>query len=79
MLTRATVPLGFPPRTAHAGLETVGAGAGQHLIDADDVVGVGAHAEVETFFAGGFDKVSVREICQQHGLPSSMQSYCNGG
>ena len=51
--------IGFAPCTAHAGLEAIGAGAGQHLVDADDVVGVGAHAQVETFFTGRFDEVSI--------------------
>lgn len=40
-------------------MEPVGAGAGQHFVDADDVVGVGADAEVEAFFAGYFDEVSL--------------------
>ena len=51
--------VGFAPGAPHAGLQPIGAGAGQHLVDADDVVGVGADAHVETFFAGGFDEVSL--------------------
>jgi hypothetical protein len=48
------------PRATHAGLQPIGTGAGQHLVDADDVVRVGADAEMEAFFAGDFDEVSVR-------------------
>lgn len=47
----------FAPCTTHTRLQSIGAGAGQHLVDADDVVGVSADAEMETFFAGGFDEV----------------------
>ena len=50
--------VGLAPSAAHAGLQSIGAGAGQHFVDADDVVRVGAHAEVETFFASGFDEIS---------------------
>lgn len=39
--------------------EPIGTGTGQHLVDTDDVVRVGADAHVETFFAGGLDKVLV--------------------
>lgn len=46
--------------TAHAGLQPIGAGAGQHLVDANDVVGVGADAHVETFLAGNLDEVPLR-------------------
>jgi hypothetical protein len=44
---------------AHARLQAIGAGARQHLVDADDVVRVGAHAQVEAFLAGDLDKVLV--------------------
>ena len=47
--------VGLAPRTTHTGLQPIGAGTRQHLIDADDVVGVGADAEMEAFFAGDFD------------------------
>ncbi len=49
--------VGLAEGTTHAGLETIGSGARQHLVDADDVVGVGADAEVETFLSGGLDEV----------------------
>ena len=54
--------VGFPPGAAHARLQPVGAGTGQHLVDAHHMVRVGAHSEVEAFFAGHFDKVSMWEI-----------------
>ena len=53
--------VGLAEGAAHARLQSIGAGAGQHLVDADDVVGVGAHAEVETFFAGDLDEVPLGE------------------
>jgi len=40
-------------------LQSIGAGAGQHFVDADDVVGVGSNSQVETFFAGYLDEVLV--------------------
>lgn len=51
--------VGLAPCAAHAGLQSIGAGAGQHFVDADDVEGVGADAEMKTFFAGDFDEVPV--------------------
>lgn len=53
--------VGLAPRSAHSGLQPIGAGAGQHLVDADDVVGVGADAEMEAFFAGDFDEVPIQK------------------
>lgn len=50
--------VGFAPRSTHPRLQPVGAGAGQHLVDADDMVGVSSHAEMEPFFAGEFHEVS---------------------
>ena len=47
--------IGLAPRTTHTGLQSIGTGARQHLVDADNVVGMGAHTEMETFFAGDFD------------------------
>ena len=45
--------------TTHPRLQSVGAGAGQHFVDADDVVRVGTYAEVKAFFAGDLDEVLV--------------------
>ena len=50
--------VGFAPCTTHARLQSIGTGTRQHLVDADDVVRVGADTEVETFLAGNFDEVS---------------------
>lgn len=51
--------VGLAPRPTHPGLQTIGAGTGQHLVDADNVEGVGAHAHVEAFLAGQLDEVLV--------------------
>jgi hypothetical protein len=40
-------------------LQSIGASAGQHFVDADDVVGMGTYTQVEAFFAGDFDEVFV--------------------
>lgn len=45
------------PSTTHARLQSIGTGARQHLVDADDVEGVNAHAQVETFLSGNLDEV----------------------
>ena len=44
--------------SSHTGLQSIGSGTRQHLVDADDVVGVSADAEVEAFLAGDFNQVS---------------------
>jgi len=56
-------------------LQPIGAGAGQHFVDADDVVGVGADAEMEPFFAGDFDEVSMqkRTLSVTQGLVGSVE------
>jgi len=51
--------LGLAESTTHTSLQSIGTGARKHLVDADDVVGVGANAQVETFLAGILDKVLV--------------------
>lgn len=45
--------------TTHTGLQTIGSGARQHLVDTDDVEGVGTDTEVETFLTGDLDEVPV--------------------
>lgn len=52
--------VGLAPRTTHPSLQSIGTGTRQHLVDADDVVRVGADTEMETFLAGDFDKISER-------------------
>ena len=51
--------VGLAPGTTHTRLQTIGTSARQHLVDAHDVVRVGAHAQVETFLAGQLDEVLV--------------------
>lgn len=47
------------PGTTHTGLQSIGTGAGQHLVDTDDVEGVGADAQVETLLTTVLDEVLV--------------------
>ena len=51
--------VGLAKGTTHTGLQSIGTGARQHLVDTDDMVGVGADAEVETFLSGNLDEVLV--------------------
>lgn len=51
--------LRLPEGAPHAGLEAVGAGARQHLVDADDMEGVQAHADVEAVLAAALHHVLV--------------------
>lgn len=47
------------PGTTHTGLQSIGTSARQHLVDTDDVEGVGADTQVETFLAAVLDEVLV--------------------
>jgi hypothetical protein len=49
--------VGLAERTTHTSLQSIGTGARQHLVDTDDVVGVGADAEVEGLLTGGLHHV----------------------
>lgn len=49
--------VGLAEGTTHTSLKSIGTGARQHLVDTDDVVGVGADAEVEGFLSGGLHHV----------------------
>jgi hypothetical protein len=51
--------VGLAKGTTHTRLQSIGTSARQHLVDADNVVRVGADAEMETFLSGDFDKVLV--------------------
>lgn len=53
--------VGLSEGTTHSGLESIGSGARQHLVDADDVVRVGTDAEMETFLSGNLHEVSEME------------------
>ena len=45
------------PCTSHSSLQSIGTSARQHLVDSDDMVGVGSNSEMETFLACNFDEV----------------------
>jgi len=51
--------LWLSPSTSHSSLKSIGTSARQHLVDSDDVVGVGSDSHVETFFAGDLDQIFV--------------------
>lgn len=51
--------VGLSPGASHSGLETIRAGARQHLVDTDDVVRVDADAHVERVLARGLGHVFV--------------------
>ena len=51
--------VGLTPGTTHTGLQSIGTSARQHLVDADDVEGVDADAQVETLLSGVLDHVLV--------------------
>ena len=49
--------VGLAKSTTHTGLKSISTGARQHLVDTDDVEGVGAHAKVEPFLSGGLNEI----------------------
>lgn len=51
--------VGLTPSTTHTSLKSIGTSARQHLVDTDDVEGVGADTEVETLLTGVLDEVLV--------------------
>jgi hypothetical protein len=51
--------VGLAPGTTHTSLQSIGTGTRQHLVDTDDVVGVGADTQVETLLSGVLDEVLV--------------------
>jgi hypothetical protein len=51
--------VGLTPGTTHTSLQSIGTGAGQHLVDTDDVERVSTDTEVETFLSGVLDEVLV--------------------
>lgn len=51
--------IGLSESTTHTGLQSIGTSARQHLVDTDDMVRVGADAEMETFLSGNLDEVLV--------------------
>jgi hypothetical protein len=51
--------VGLAKGTTHTSLQSIGTGARQHLVDTDNVEGVGADTKVETLLAGVLDEVLV--------------------
>jgi hypothetical protein len=51
--------VGLTPGTTHTGLESIRTGTRQHLVDTDDVEGVGTDSHVETILSGNLDEVLV--------------------
>ena len=51
--------VGLTKGTTHTGLQSIGTGARQHLVDSHNVVWVGADTHVETFLSGDLDEVLV--------------------
>jgi hypothetical protein len=51
--------VGLAESTTHTGLQSIGTGARQHLVDTDDMVRVGADTKMETFLSGNLDEVLV--------------------
>ena len=49
--------VGLTEGSTHTGLETIGTSARKHLVDTDDMEGVGTDTKVETFFTGDLDEV----------------------
>lgn len=47
------------PSTSHTLLKPIGSGTGQHLVDSDDVEGVGPDPQVERVLSGSLDDVLV--------------------
>ena len=67
--------VGLTESTTHTGLQSIGTGARQHFVDTDDVVGVGADAEVETFLTGDLDEVPA-VVSGQNSAPSFFFMRC---
>jgi hypothetical protein len=51
--------VGLAPSTTHSSLQSIGTSTRQHLVDSDDVVGMGTDTEMETFLSGNLDQVLV--------------------
>ena len=66
--------------TTHSGLQSIGTSARQHLVDAHDVVWVGADTHVETFLSCNLDHVpepSVSLSILFFRVPPSFSSLCD--
>ena len=68
--------VGLAERTTHTGLKSIGTGTRQHLVDTDDVVGVGADAEVEGLLTGGLHHVPWRCVSRKSSFsPGACRGY----
>ena len=68
--------VGLSEGTTHSGLQSIGTGARQHLVDTDDVVGVGADAEVEGLLTGGLHHVPWRCVSRKSSFsPGACRGY----
>lgn len=67
--------VGLTEGTTHTGLETIGSGTGQHLVDTDDVEGVGADTEMETFLSSGLHEVPSHIISGHSNLFPNQETY----
>lgn len=70
--------VGLTEGTTHTGLETIGSGARQHLVDTDDVEGVGTDTEVETFLTGDLDEVPVIDNASVKNRSSDKRGHWDG-
>ena len=68
--------VGLSEGTTHSGLQSIGTSARQHLVDTDDVVGVGADAEVEGLLTGGLHHVPWRCVSRKSSFsPGACRGY----
>ena len=68
--------VGLAEGTTHTSLKSIGTGARQHLVDTDDVVGVGADAEVEGLLTGGLHHVPWRCVSRKSSFsPGACRGY----
>lgn len=63
--------------TTHTGLQSIGTGARQHLVDTHDVVWVSADTHVETFLSGNLDEVPVETIVSRCCFIYALSKPCN--
>ena len=64
--------VGLTEGTTHSGLQSIGTSARQHLVDAHDVVWVGADTHVETFLSCNLDHVPEAPVVSPSILSSSI-------
>jgi len=65
--------VGLTESTTHTGLQSIGTGARQHLVDTDNVVRVDADAHVETFFTSVLDHVPSEGRSEERWLDEGLR------